>query len=489
MRQLSSLDTQFLAVEDGCAHGHVMALSILDPSTAPDGRLTRKMLMDLVSTRIDLLPPLYSRLAPVPLDLDLPYWVTDDRLDLHHHIREIWAPPDADDRALAAIAAEVASRPLDRAHPLWELHLIHGLPHGRVGLLTKLHHAAIDGVSGEELVATLLDSEPNVPPRTPRPLPEPERPSDVAMLARGLIGLPQQPVRAARGALRVLPHLDLVPNVGSLPGVPALAGVARRLKRSTSDGAVLERPAQIAPRTRFNDAIGPRRAVGYCSMSLDEVKTIKRTFGVTVNDVVMAIVTGGMRRWLADRGELPDQQLTAIVPISVRVPGGATEFGNQIGMLFTALPTDQDDPVARVLQVSQAMTAAKEHHRAVPATLLQDANHFIPPAVFGRAARGMMRVASQPNMAVGANLLVSNVPGSPQPLYMAGARLVAQYPVSAIFHALALNITVLSYCGQMDWGVVCAEDQDAWSLIAALEAAQAELVALTATTATNGAAK
>jgi WS/DGAT/MGAT family acyltransferase len=475
MRQLTSLDAQFLAVEDGRVHGHVMGLGVYDPSTAPNGELTRRRLLDLVASRMHLLPPLYLKLAEVPFGLDYPYWVVDDELDLHHHIRESWAPPGVDDRGLAELAADVASRPLDRSRPLWELHMIHGLPKGRVAVMTKLHHAAIDGVSGEELIATLLDSRPDAPPTEGRPVPASDDPGDLGLLARGVTALPLHPLRVLRSARRAMPHLDLVPNLGTLPGVGLVAGTARRVTRSKSDGAILVEPAGAAPRTRFNRTIGRGRSVAFAKLSLTEVKTIKTSFGVTVNDVVMAIVTDALRQWMQDGSELPEKPLRAVVPISVRNEA-AGPFGNQIGMLFAELSTDEPDLTERITRVTAAMTAAKQRHQAVPATLLQDANHFIPPAVFGRAARAMMRVATQPGVAVGANLLVSNVPGSREPLYLAGAELVAQYPVSAIFHGLGLNVTVLSYRDGMDWGIVCDESQDAWAILAAIKDAQARLL-------------
>ena len=300
------------------------------------------------------------------------------------------------------------------------------------------------------------------------------------MLLRGVGGLPRQPFRFARSVPRALPHMDLVPNLGALPGVGTMASLARRASvglLGASDGAVLDGPKVRAPRTSFNGRITAERRLGFASLSLAEVKAIKSRFGATVNDVVMAIVSGAMRSFLMSRGELPDGPLVALVPISVRVDDGSS-FGNQIGMLLPALPTDEPDPLQRLLKVHEAMRAAKDRHHATPATLLQDANHFIPPAVFARAARATMLVATQNRMGVSANVLVSNVPGSPAPMYMAGARLVAQYPVSAIFHGLGLNITVLSYLDQMDWGVVCdgQRGDDGWALMAAIKEAQAELV-------------
>ena len=206
-----------------------------------------------------------------------------------------------------------------------------------------------------------------------------------------------------------------------------------------------------APRTRFNRRIGAGRSAAFGSVSLGEIKAIKNAFGVTVNDVVMAVVAGALRRWLEERGELPDRPLVAVVPISGRASDDGNNFGNRIGMLFATLPTHEPDPRRRLESIRDEMHRAKRRYEAVPAMLLQDANNLVPPALFGRAARASIALGTQSLMTVGTNLLASNVPGSPVPLYMAGARLEAQYPVSAIFHNLALNITVLSYLDHMDW--------------------------------------
>ncbi len=482
MRQLTSLDTQFLAVEDGRAHGHVTGLGIYDPSTGPLGRLTREDVRDLVASRIHLLAPLYSRLAKVPFDIDYPYWTPDPELDLDRHVIGVELAPGAGTDELAQLVAQIAAQRLERSRPLWELHVIQGLPDGRVGVVTKLHHSAIDGVSGEELIATLLDLEPAAATSTPPPLITAAAPSAGEMFLRGLVNLPRQPVRAAESIGRALPHLDQVPNLGALPGVGAVASTARFVRSrfpGTEDGRLLNQSPPAVPRTRFNARISGERSLAFAKLSLAEVKQIKNHFDVTVNDVVMAIVSGALREWMSERAELPETGLVSLVPISVRGKDEEGTFGNQIGMLLAALPTDQPDRVTRVRAAGALMRSAKMRHRAVPATLLQDANHFIPPAVFARSARALMRVATQPGAGVSANLLVSNIPGSPVPLYMAGARLEAQYPVSAIFHGLGLNITVLSYLDGMDWGVVCDDGQDAWSLMAAIEAEQAALLALT----------
>lgn len=474
MRQLSSLDAQFLAVEDGRTHGHVMAVGVYDPSTAPTGHLTVDTIRELVTARIHLLPPLYSKLVEVPFGIDYPYWVEDPAFELEWHVRDAPDLQGGGHRELAEVAARIAAQPLDRDRPLWQIHVAQGFEGGKVVVITKLHHAAIDGVSGEQLIATLLDTEQQQT-RPAAPLRQNEiapLPGVAEMLARGLIGSMVHPLRALKSIPRAVPHLDVVPNINTLPGTTSAARIVQRMRRAVAgaaDGAVLRQPEVRAPRTRFNRRIEDARSIAVSSTSLSAIKEIKNAFGVSVNDVVMAVVAGALRSWLMERDELPDRPMVSIVPISVRANDDGNNFGNRIGMLFATLPTHLSDPRSRLEFVHAEMDRAKRRHAAVPATLLQDANHLIPPALFGRAARASMALGTQARMAVGPNLLISNVPGSPVPLHMAGARLEAQYPVSAIFHNLALNITVLSYLDHMDWGIVGAHDDEVWSLLRAIE--------------------
>lgn len=486
MRQLTSLDAQFLALEDGRNHGHVSGLAILDPSTAPGGRLTIDALRELVAARLHLLPPFRWRLAPVPFDLDYPYWVDDPTFDLDFHIRELALPAPGDDAMLAEQVARIVSRPLDRARPLWELYLIHGLEHGRCAVLTKFHHAAVDGASGAEIFSTLFDDSAqgrSVLPAAPNPATTEDAPGQLEMLGRGLAGTPRQPVRALRSLARVLPHLDTVPMVGSLPGVARLAATTRSMRRRlprTNDGGVLQGRRLRAPRTIFNDRVSPHRRVAFTRLSLEEVKQIKDAYGATVNDVVVTICAGALRDWLGARSQLPAEPLVAVIPVSVRTREQVGTFGNRVSTMFVAIPTDEPDPGERLRRAHETLRAAKERHKAVPATVLQDANHVIPPALFARASRVTTIVATRhPSHAV-ANAAISNVPGSPTPLYLAGAQLEAMYPVSAILDGVALNITVMSYCGGLDFGVVVDRDaiDDAWTLTDALRRSQSELVSL-----------
>lgn len=479
MRQLTSLDAQFLAVEDGRHLGHVSALSILDPSTAPGGRLTLKALRNLLAERLHLLEPFRWRLAPVPFGLDHPYWVEDPGFDLDFHIRELALPAPGDDHQLAEQVARLHSRALDRSHPLWELYLIHGLERGRVAVMTKIHHSAIDGVSGGELLGLLLDPSPegrDVPPPTSASRRE-VVPGDLELLARTALDLPRQAARALLAIPRTLPYLDLVVTIRSVPGVSRLAALSARGLSRHRDGGVLERPDYHAPRTGLNGRISGHRRFAFTSLPLDDVKAIKDHFGVTVNDVVMALCTGALRRRLQARRDLPEVPLLAMIPVSVRTPAEAGTFGNRVSTMIVPLPTDEPDPALRLDRLHGATLAAKERHQATPATLLQDANMFVPPALLARASRVVGALATQDPLSPPVNVVISNVPGSRHPLYLAGARLEAQYPVSVVMDGVGVNFTVMSYRSNLDIGIVGDRElaPDVWELVADVRTEFAEL--------------
>jgi WS/DGAT/MGAT family acyltransferase len=453
MRQLTSLDAQFLALENPRQSGHVAGLAILDPSTAPDGFGCRQV-TELLRRRLPLLPPLRWRLAEVPLGLDYPYWVDDGDFDLGYHVREMALASPGNDGQLAEQVARIISRPLDRARPLWELYVIEGLESGCVAVLTKIHHAVIDGLSGAEIMGLLLDLTPEG-----RELPEAvggsagADPGQLEMLGRGLLGVPRYPARLLRALPRALPNLEHTP-FGVLPGAGTVQRVTGVLRR---DG--VERGDLAAPKVIFSGRISPHRRFVFGRLSLDEVKAAKNAHGTTVNDVVVSICAGAVRRWLVEHDDLPDSPLVAQVPVSVRTGDELGTYGNRILLMAAPLLTDVEDPVERLQKTHDALMVMKEQHRALPADLLQDANHFIPPAVFARAARLTFGLATSRAGRSTWNLVISNVPGPQFPLYMAGARLEAHYPVSVITDGMGLNITVMSYMGHMDFGLVADRDQ------------------------------
>ncbi len=466
MQQLSGLDTSFLNMETSTTYGHVSGLAVFDPSTAAKPA-TLEDLKHLIEERIHLLPPYRRRLVEVPFGLDHPYWIEDPDFDLDFHVRHIGLPPPGDHRQLAEQVSRLVARPLDRSRPLWELYLIEGLEGGYVAQLTKIHHCSIDGVSGAELLTTLLDLTPEprkveAPRRAWRPDP---RPTELEMLARGawaVLGTPRKGIRLARQAIRHLPELSRSLGFGELPGASLINRVLGR-----KPDPMLSEASTAAPRTVFNDRITPHRRFAFGSLSLDEVKEIKNQFGVTVNDVVMALCAGALRRYLEERKQLPADPLVAMVPVSVRTEEHKDTYGNQVSAMSASLHTHIADPLQRLEAIHESMRVAKEQHQALPAGLLQDFAQFAPPAVAARAARVIARATVANWMDVPFNVVISNVPGPQFPIYSIGARLVANYPVSAINDGVGLNITVQSYNGSLDFGIIACRElmPDLWDLM------------------------
>ena len=461
MRQLTSLDAQFLALETRRQTGHVGSLAILDPATTATGTLTLADVEALITDRLPLLPPLRWRLREVPLGLDYPYWVDDADFDLHFHVRELGLAAPGTDAQLAEQVARLVSRPLDRARPLWELYLISGLRSGHVAMFTKIHHAVIDGLSGAEILGLLLDLTPEIrqiettgPWGDNAPVP-----GDLGMLVQGLAGAARYPLRALRALPSALPNLEET-QFKVIPGIGSVSRFAQSAQHALTrhDGPV-QRTHLVAPKTSFSGRISPHRRFTFGQLSLDDVKAVKNARGSTVNDVIVSICAGAVRRWLIAHDELPEDPLVAQIPVSVRTQGEFGTYGNKIMLMAAPLMTNVEDPVARLAATHEALGDMKQRHRALPASLLADANHFIPPAVFSRAARLTFGIAtSRPGRPVW-NCVISNVPGPQFPLYLAGARLEANYPVSVITHGMGLNITVMSYMGHLDVGIVADREQ------------------------------
>jgi diacylglycerol O-acyltransferase / wax synthase len=460
VQQLTALDQLFLALESDSHYGHVGGLAILDPSTAPGGRLTLEDLQRTILERRHLLPPMTRKLAEVPLGIDRPYWVEDERFDVGYHVRELALPAPGSDEQLAEQVARIFSRRLDRHRPLWELYLIHGLPEGRVAVMTKIHHAMVDGMSGAEIMGILYDLSPEG-----RELPgadvvrheDPEPVDGPRMLLRAATSAPGRTLRTVG---HLVPNLDVVPSILGLPGARTASRTLSRVTgRRDGDGEVLERPRLRAPRVPFSGRISPHRRFAFGSISLEEVKQVKNAMGVKVNDVVVALVAGAVREWLVEHDALPDVPVVAQIPVSVRQPDQVGTFGNRVSIMLVPIATHLDDPVERLQATAAQLRTAKERHGAMPAELLQDATAFIPPALHARATRAALALGANPRMRPMYNLIVSNVPGPPIPIYMAGAELEAHYPISVIADGSGLNVTIMSYRDRVDVGIVACREQ------------------------------
>ncbi|MGN9840216.1 WS/DGAT/MGAT family O-acyltransferase [Nonomuraea sp. H19] len=468
MPQLSALDAQFLHFETATNVANIAGLAVLD------GDLNRADLQGLLERRLPYVPALRRKLAPVPFGLDHPYWVQEDDLDLDYHVREIGLPPPGDDRQLSEQVSRLHPRRLDRGRPLWEIYLIHGLPAGRMGLYTKIHHAAVDGIGGADVLAALLDTSPTPAPPPPS---APERdeppPGGPEMLARGLARMAVNPAHAVRFAARAIPHLDEIPVVSWLPGAGLVSGLARKL---AGTGQAPELPTPPAPKTPFSGPVSQHRRFAFVSLPLEEIKRVRKAFGVTVNDVVMAVCAGALRRWLAAHGGVPRQPLVAGVPFSLREAGGEGR-GNQVSIMTAPLAVHLDDPVARLNEVRYATQRIKDRFSLAPARWLREFSESMPAALMGLASRSAFGLVGQTAPPI--NVIISNVPGPQFPLYVCGARLLNHYPVSVITDVSGgVNITAFSYDGSVDIGVITDREMipDAWELTGHLRAALDELL-------------
>lgn len=453
MRQLNGIDASFLYMDKMRGVGHVCGLLIVDPAEAGHP-INADTVREHLRSRIHLIPPMRWRLVTVPFGIDLPYWIDDPHLDLDYHVRGIALPSPGDDRQLATQVARLASRPLDRTHPLWEMYVIEGLEGGKVAIQTKLHHAAIDGAAGMQLMAILMDLEPDPASRDLPPPPEKVAtepvPSPVEMWVRGCLG--------------VMGHPEAALRLGANAAKEAL-GIAKALGRPAGGDRNL--PAVRAPKTPWNRSVSATRNYAFASLSLTEVRSIRSLTGATVNDVVMAICTGALRRWLIEHAALPDKPLLAMVPVSTRTADHAAGVGNQVTAITAELPTDSADPLEQLKQVHESMVKAKDFQKAVPASLLQDFSQFAAPAAAELVARTFSSTRMADYMGLPFNVVISNVPGPREPLYFSGALVEANFPVSIVADGAGLNITVQSYRDHLDFGLVSTPEltPDIWRLM------------------------
>ena len=462
MNRLAGIDAAFLYLETPSMHSHVVGSVVLDPSTAREP-VTGGRMAELVRERLHLLEPFRRRLAWVPFNLSHPMWIEDPDFDLESHIHTTTLRAPGSMRELADLVGDIASRPLDRSRPLWELWLVDGMAGGLVAMVTKIHHAAIDGVTGADLMAHLFDlsADALAPPRPEEPWAPEATPSDMELTAGAIVHVLSNPVRVAKLVRRT---------------VQTVADVLAQARTPSDDGGPSPALPFTAPRTRWSAAITPHRVVAFGNARLDDIRFVKSTFETTVNDVVLTACTMTLRRYLADHDDLPDQPLVCSVPVSVH---GRSEHDsiNQVSSMFVRLPVQLDDPVAMLRAIHGETKVAKVMQDAIGADTLQDFAQFIPPAVFNQA----MRLYSSLNLANRHrpvhNLIISNVPGPPVPLYAAGARVRSVVPFGPLLEGAGLNITVLSNTGNVDFGVIgCPElVPDIWDIADGFGEAVAEL--------------
>ncbi len=438
VERLSGLDASFLYLETPAQLMHVCGVLVLDPATIPGG-YSFTALRDEIARRVADVPAFTRKIRKVPLGLDHPVWVHDEHFEIEHHIHRLALPAPGGYDELVELTSHLAGLPLARSRPLWEMWVIEGYG-DKVVVFSKMHHATVDGVSGSNLISHLCSLEPDAPPiqGEEEPRTYEASPGRRQLLVRGVLSQVTRPVLAARLLS------------------PSYSLVAKTLTRAVQ-GTAMAAPF-TAPRTSFNATITAHRAIGFADMELEDVKAIKDATGTTVNDVVLAVAGGALRSYLEDREELPATSLLATVPVSVRDDSVRSSGANKVSALFARLGTDIADPLERLRGLAVSNRHAKEHQRAVPADALQDWAEFAAPRTFGLAVRAYAGLRLAERHPVVHNLVISNVPGPPFPLYFMGARIEALIPLGPVFHGAGLNITVMSNDGRLHVGVIACRD-------------------------------
>ncbi len=470
MQRLTGLDASFLYLETPSSHMHVAGLMILDPSSV-DGGITLERVKEIYGQRLHMAPPFRRRLVDVPFGLHHPLWIEDPDFDIDYHIRSTALPGPGSPEQLATLVGRLSALALDRTRPLWEVWVIEGLEDGNVAVLSKVHHAAIDGAAGNELTVALLDLTPEVALHEPETPWVPDRvPTELELLGYAANSLVRQPVRVARALNRT-------------------AGAALALRRRNREEPHLVPPPSpfSAPRTSFNTALTARRSFAYTTLSLPAVKAVKNATASTVNDVVLALCSGALRHYLDEHDEHLDGPLVAMVPVSVRSDDEKDVLGNRITSMFASLATDIDDPLDRLKVIRECMAEAKVQHQAIGADTLGDWAEFAAPALVGTAARLYSRTKMADHHRPVFNVTISNVPGPSFPLYSIGAPMVANYPVGPIMDGGGINLTVMSYLDRLDFGLLACPDvvEDIWSIANGLHRALHELIEATGVSATE----
>jgi WS/DGAT/MGAT family acyltransferase len=433
--RLTGLDSSFLHLERDSAHMHVAGCSVFK-GEAP----AYDELIGAIEARLHLVPRYRQRLAFVPFDQGRPVWVDDPHLNVRYHVRHTALPRPGGDAELKRLAGRVFSQALDRSRPLWELWLVEGLAGGRFALLSKTHHALVDGISGVDIATVLFDASPEPLPVAPpdhewvaRPLP-----SSAQLLADALLERTTVPAEVGRGVRATLrgPRSVAARFVGALGSVGALAWTG----------------FQSAPASPFNVRIGPHRRFTWVRADLGQFKAIKNSLGGTVNDVVLAVVAGALGSYMRLHGNATDRVgLRVMVPVSIRADIERGALGNRVAAMWATLPIGVTDPVQRLHAISEEIREVKQSGQAVGAEILTHLSGFAPPTIMAQAARLQARQRLF-------NLVVTNVPGPQVPLYLLGRELDAIYPMVPLAENTALGIAILSYHGQLNFGLVADYD-------------------------------
>jgi diacylglycerol O-acyltransferase len=464
MQRMSGLDASFLYLETPNMPMHVGLVCVLDPA---QGKLPYDFarVCSLIETEARGQESLRRRLVEVPFGLSHPLWVDDPQFDIIHHVRRVNCHPPGSDAELCDVAGRILSSQLDRSRPLWEVWVIEGLAGGRFALVVKVHHAIADGMGGAQLLQTMFSSSPDAPPRAPAAEGEfvaAPVPTEVELVRDALAAKLEAPKELLRLIQRTTNAL------GDF--------YERRTHEDHHAGATMF----DAPRTRWNQPVTNERIVAFARIAQEDLRTIRKAFGATPNEIVLALCAGALRGFLLERGELPTTPLVAGIPVAVRSRVLGKPGGNRISAMVTSLATDIEDPLVRLEAVRTTARGAKAEHDQLGGDMLASWAELMFPGAFRAAAKlySKYRVAARHRPIY--NVTVSNVPGPRKPLYFAGAKLVESYPLGPVAEGMGLNITVFSYGPDVDFGLVAARTllPDVGEIAERIRSATDELVQL-----------
>ena len=451
MKQLGNQDAGFVYNETLTTPMHIGGLGIYDQSTAPAGRLSHKDIIKYVQDRIHMAPIFRYKFVEVPMGLDKPYWIEDPDFDIEFHVRHIALPYPGDWRQLCILTSRLNSRPIDFSRPLWEAYIIEGLdnieglPKGSFAIMVKVHHSIVDGASGQSMFGALHDLTPDATPSAPTtPLTVDRMPTSAELIARALPNLLGRPLKQSAALYKTAPNL--------------IRNAIRLYKGDLKSGAKLK-----VPKTRFNTAVTSHRVFDGTHFSLDDIKGIKNTAGqsTTVNDVMLNIVAGGMRKYLEHHKELPDESLCAMMPVDVRTEDNRAEQGNNVGGIFADIHTDIENPFDRLIAIHQSTDDAKNLALEMNTTAIVQnyMGGFFNPKMGKRFNRFLQSSKLMERFGPFAcNTLVTNVPGPDFPLYHAGAEMVAYWALPPLMDGLGLGHAVFSYYGRISLSVMACRE-------------------------------
>ncbi len=433
--RLSPLDASFLHVEDDVSHMHIASVAIFEGPQPPFADV-----VDMVEAKLDLVPRYRQKVRFVPFELGRPVWVDDPHFNIEYHLRHTALPAPGGETELRKLVGRVMAQQLDRTKPLWEIWVVEGLEDDRWAILAKTHHALVDGVSGTDLLAVIMDLSPDTPhPARATPWRAHPEPSGLSLLVEAIENMllsPYEQLRAARAQTRF---------------VRRLAGQAKEVAGGLVALSGLVRPM---PLSSLNGPLGPHRRYAWASTSVEDIKAVRKDHGGTFNDVVLASITNGFRELLLSRGEDTERVVRTLVPVSVRsrdASGKAVGDGtyeNKVSAMFAELPVDIDDPILRLHAITAQMKDLKDSKQAVAGEALTSMSGFAPPMLLALGMRLATR-AGQRNV----NTVTTNVPGPQFPLYAAGRRMVRAFPYVPLAGQVRIGVAIFSYNGEVNFGI------------------------------------